>query len=211
MKDAQRTGRLMYIAEAAFEYFVAILVGGAYLARITGALGFSTSLTGILSSFVSLGCVFQLSSIALFRRAVSVKRPVIALEHDKSGALRALLPDARAAGERVHTHADFPALLLLGSHTAQRGRAAEDRLADGPDRRPPARLVHGEEGNRVADGRHGVHLRGRTGDRQPGGGESGRADLSSGRGAHCGADVASGWPASAGCPSGAQRRGRRAA
>ena len=80
MKDAQRTGRLMYIAEAAFEYFVAILVGGAYLARITGALGFSTSLTGILSSFVSLGCVFQLSSIALFRRAVSVKRPVIVLD-----------------------------------------------------------------------------------------------------------------------------------
>lgn len=80
MKNEERTGRLMYIAEAALEYFVAILVGGAYLARITAALGFSTSLTGVLSSFVSLGCVFQLSSIALFRQAVSVKRSVIVLD-----------------------------------------------------------------------------------------------------------------------------------
>lgn len=78
--DAERRSRLMYIIEAALEYFVAILVGGAYLARITAALGFSTSLTGVLSSFVSLGCVFQLSSITLFRRVTAVKRPVILLD-----------------------------------------------------------------------------------------------------------------------------------
>ena len=80
MRDGERSGRRMYIVEAALEYFVAILVGGAYLARITGALGFSDSLTGVLSSFVSMGCLFQLASIALFRNTRSVKRPVILLD-----------------------------------------------------------------------------------------------------------------------------------
>ena len=70
---------MWYIIEAALEYFIAILLSGAYLARITSALGFSDSLTGILSSFVSLGCVFQFSAIALFRGGGSVKRPIMAV------------------------------------------------------------------------------------------------------------------------------------
>jgi len=77
LHDENRTGRLCYIIEAALEYFISILVTGAYLARVTSALGFSDSLTGILSSFVSLGCVFQLGSIALFRRSRRIKRPVM--------------------------------------------------------------------------------------------------------------------------------------
>jgi len=66
------------IIEAALEYFVSILVSGAYLARITGALGFSDSLTGVLSSFVSLGCLFQLGSVFLIRNAKGTKTPVLA-------------------------------------------------------------------------------------------------------------------------------------
>ena len=76
-RDKSRTDRVCYIIEAALEYFIYILVTGAYLARITTSLGFSDSLTGILSSFVSLGCVFQLGSIALFRRIKHTKRPIM--------------------------------------------------------------------------------------------------------------------------------------
>lgn len=61
-----RRGRLLYIAEAALEYFISILVAGSYLATLTQALGFSDSLTGIVSAFISLGCLFQLLSV-LFR------------------------------------------------------------------------------------------------------------------------------------------------
>jgi len=76
-QDEYRLSRICYIIEAALEYFISIMVTGAYLARITSALGFSDSLTGILSSFVSLGCVFQLGSIGLFRNVRRVKRPII--------------------------------------------------------------------------------------------------------------------------------------
>ena len=69
--------RLWLIIEAALEYLISIMVSGAYLARITSSLGFSDSLTGILASFVSLGCLFQLVAIVLFSKMRSAKRPVI--------------------------------------------------------------------------------------------------------------------------------------
>lgn len=77
--DEYRTSRLCYIIESALEYFISIMVTGAYLARVTSSLGFSDSLTGILSSFVSLGCVFQLGAIGLFRNTRLVKRPILRL------------------------------------------------------------------------------------------------------------------------------------
>ncbi len=63
-----KTGRLMYIIEAAAEYLISILVTGSFLATITKELGFSDSLTGILSSIISLGCLFQLLSMAFHPR-----------------------------------------------------------------------------------------------------------------------------------------------
>jgi len=77
LRDKKQLGPLCYIIEAALEYFISLMVTGAYLARITGSLGFSDSLTGILSSFVSLGCVFQLGAIRLFRQSRTVKRTII--------------------------------------------------------------------------------------------------------------------------------------
>ncbi len=70
-RDIYKTSRVLYIIEAALEYFISILVGGAYLARLTAELGISDSVTGILSSLVTLGCSFQLLAILLFngRRA----------------------------------------------------------------------------------------------------------------------------------------------
>jgi len=61
--DNLKRSRLMYIIEAALEYLISILVAGTFLASITKELGMSDSLTGILSSVISLGCLFQLLSI----------------------------------------------------------------------------------------------------------------------------------------------------
>ena len=64
-KDVYKTSRFFYILEAAFEYFISILVTGAYLAKVTEAIGISDTLTGILTAFVSLGCGFQIIAIFL--------------------------------------------------------------------------------------------------------------------------------------------------
>ena len=70
-KDEYKTSRFLYILEAALEYFISLLLTGAYLAKITSAIGMNDTLTGILTSFVSLGCGFQM--IAIF---LANKRPV---------------------------------------------------------------------------------------------------------------------------------------
>lgn len=57
------------------EYFISVLVMGSYLATLTTKLGFSDSLTGILSSVILLGGLFQLGS--MFIRRQRLKRFVI--------------------------------------------------------------------------------------------------------------------------------------
>lgn len=75
--DPMNRSRLMYIIQAALEYLISILVSGTYLATLTSELGMSDSLTGIISSIISLGCLFQLLSF-FFRRG-SVKKLVLGL------------------------------------------------------------------------------------------------------------------------------------
>lgn len=70
-KDEYAFSRLMYILEAGFEYFISLLITGAYLAKVTADIGLSDSVTGILTAFVSLGYAFQI--FALF---LAGKRPV---------------------------------------------------------------------------------------------------------------------------------------
>ncbi len=71
-----KRSRFMFALQAAFEYLIAILmVDGTILAELTGALGFTDAQTGVLYSFISLGCLFQIVSI-FFRRG-SVKKFVI--------------------------------------------------------------------------------------------------------------------------------------
>ena len=77
-RDIYAHSRLMYIAEETFFYFISLLVSGAYLARVTTAIGVSDGLTGILSSFISLGCGFQIIAVFLSRLR-PVKRWVSAL------------------------------------------------------------------------------------------------------------------------------------
>lgn len=69
--------RRLYIIEAALEYLIAILVSGSFFTTLTKDLGFSDSTVGILSSIISLGCLFQLFSIAL--RPKRVKKIVVML------------------------------------------------------------------------------------------------------------------------------------
>lgn len=77
-EDIYRSSRILYVLEAAFEYFISLLVTGAYLAKVTEAIGISDTLTGILTSFVSLGCGFQVIAIFLANKR-PVKRWVTAL------------------------------------------------------------------------------------------------------------------------------------
>lgn len=67
-KAKYNKNQIMYIIEATLEYFVSILVVGSYLATLTSYLGFSDGLTGILSSIISLGGLFQLLSMFVRRR-----------------------------------------------------------------------------------------------------------------------------------------------
>lgn len=67
----------MYIVEATAEYLVSLVVSGAFLATLTKHLGISDGITGILSSVIALGCLFQL--ISLFFRPRRKKPFVIAL------------------------------------------------------------------------------------------------------------------------------------
>lgn len=70
-----KRGRTLYILQAAFEYLTSIVVTGSFLAVLTRELGFSDSLTGILTSMICLGCLFQLLSITC--RIPRVKKTVI--------------------------------------------------------------------------------------------------------------------------------------
>ena len=65
IRDPYRRSRMLYCAEATLEYLIAILVGETYLAKIAAELGASDALTGVLYSFVSLGCAFQIISVFL--------------------------------------------------------------------------------------------------------------------------------------------------
>ena len=74
-KDIYRNSRALYIISAALEYFISILTGSAYLAKIAGSIGMSDGTVGVLSSFVALGCAFQIVSLAM-RTDRPVKRMV---------------------------------------------------------------------------------------------------------------------------------------
>jgi len=71
-----KRSRSAYLWYCAFEYFVALLISDAFLAKLLSSIGISDSLTGIISTFVSLACVFQLLTILLLRAKVSNFKPV---------------------------------------------------------------------------------------------------------------------------------------
>lgn len=66
-KNQLRTGRLMYIFQAALEYLISLAVTGSFLAKLTKEIGMSDSLVGILGGVAALGGVFQLLSMLVRR------------------------------------------------------------------------------------------------------------------------------------------------
>ena len=66
--EQDKKGKLLYIIEATLEYFISIVVGGAYLAKITTSIGMSQGLTGICTAFISLGAGFQIFALFLARK-----------------------------------------------------------------------------------------------------------------------------------------------
>ena len=68
VRNPEKAGQIIYIIQATLEYFFAIIVSGSFLATLTSHLGMSDSMTGILSAFTSLGCLFQLVSITYSRK-----------------------------------------------------------------------------------------------------------------------------------------------
>ncbi|MBQ3179181.1 MAG: MFS transporter [Clostridia bacterium] len=92
--------RVLYIIEAALEYFISILVAGSYLATLTTHLGMSDSLTGIISSFISLGCLFQLFSVVLKRRQVKTIVTVLSVVNQLLFMLLYIIP-LSGAGKQV--------------------------------------------------------------------------------------------------------------
>lgn len=83
--------RRMTIVQAVTEYMISILVAGSFLATLTGALGISDVTTGIISSFISLGCIFQLFA-CLIRRNVKAVTVVLSILNQLLFMLLFILP-----------------------------------------------------------------------------------------------------------------------
>ena len=111
--DIYKGSRFLYVLEATFEYFISLLVSGAYLAKLTSSLGIPDYLTGILSSFVSLGCGFQMLAIFLANKR-PVKRWVTVLHsiNQLSFALVYLMPIIKLS--QTAKTILFIAFLLIG-------------------------------------------------------------------------------------------------
>ena len=62
----------LYVVQAAVEYLVALSASGTFLAKLTASLGMSDSLTGVLTSLMTMGCLFQLLSVFVKVRRVKL-------------------------------------------------------------------------------------------------------------------------------------------
>ena len=72
-----RRSRTAYLLECAFEYFVSIFAGNAFLTSLLLYIGLDDSLIMLISSFITLAFLFQLCSIFVVQRIANVKRFVI--------------------------------------------------------------------------------------------------------------------------------------
>ncbi len=96
---AIKRGRKLYMLEAALEYLISILVAGSFLATLTRELGMSDSLTGILSSVISLGCLFQLLSVSVQRTRVKPMVITLSVVNQILFLLLYLIPLAPLSGQ----------------------------------------------------------------------------------------------------------------
>lgn len=71
-KEYKRS-RWAYTFECMFEYFVTLMVGGSFLAKLLTSLGFDSGTTGLISSLVSLAFLFQLAAVFIVKRITNTK------------------------------------------------------------------------------------------------------------------------------------------
>lgn len=74
---AYKRSRFGYISTCLFRYFTSLMVSDAFLANLLADLGISDDLIGIISSFITLAFLFQLSTIFFVHKIRNVKRTVI--------------------------------------------------------------------------------------------------------------------------------------
>ena len=110
-RDYRKRNRILYIIEAALEYFASIAVSGAYLACLTTAIGISDALTGVLTSFVSLGCGFQILAVLL---RGNIKRKVTILHLINETAFTLLYVTPFFPVSSTTKTVIFTALMLIG-------------------------------------------------------------------------------------------------
>lgn len=110
-RDYRKRNRILYIIEAALEYFVSIAVSGAYLAHLATAIGISDALTGVLTSFVSLGCGFQILAVLL---GGNIKRNVTILHLINEAAFTLLYVTPFFPASSTAKTVIFTALMLIG-------------------------------------------------------------------------------------------------
>lgn len=72
-----KRSRAAYMAQCTVYYFVTLLVTDAFLAKLLNSIGIKDSLTGVISSFISISFVIQLLSILIVRLKISTKKLVI--------------------------------------------------------------------------------------------------------------------------------------
>lgn len=70
---AYKRSRAAYTWECTFEYFVALLVGDAFLANLLTHIGFTDAEAGIISSLITLAFLFQLISVFVVRKITNTK------------------------------------------------------------------------------------------------------------------------------------------
>lgn len=73
-----KRSRAAYSWQCAFEYWVAIVAGDAFLAKLLTEMGIKDSTIGIISSFISAAFLFQLASLVLMRYIKNVKKTATA-------------------------------------------------------------------------------------------------------------------------------------
>ncbi len=75
-----KRSRTAYMMQCAFEYFVTIVVGGSFLTKLLDYVGFSDAAIGIISSLISLTCVFQLLSMLVVQKICNTKKYSMTLQ-----------------------------------------------------------------------------------------------------------------------------------
>ena len=108
-----KQGKLMYVIEAAVEYFIALIIAGQYLTNLSLHLGIDQAYSSILLSFVQLGYVFQLFGLFLAKKK-RVKGMVTLLHTVNQAAFALIYLVPFVPVPPVVKHVFFIAFLIIG-------------------------------------------------------------------------------------------------